>query len=401
MRGERLLALSLLVLAAGEPAVAAPVFVGTSVRGELDADAARQLSERVAGALELGGIDDVSGQRDGDSFATTPTQLLDAVDEARRRYAAAEFERAIAGCDEALERFEDGPAYGPDESTWRALTDVLVLRALALSRVDRERDAKATVRRLLVLRPEFSADPAAVPPDFVELVTAMRRVVSRRQPGALEVTSAPPGAQVVVDGRDVGVTPLRLEELPLGRHYVAVAGEGDRHTRRVELAAEAVRVDARLGDPRRIAARVLVRALATGLEERQLVELSSAVAPDVVVAVAVPASDSTRVVLGRVRDGKLDAVAGAVLPAAEADAERRLRALAEAVSAGKSVGDAKQRGLLLQGEEESDSGLLLVGAGIAAGAALVVAGVVGAVLVVMGRLEAEQGFYVGVDTSRL
>lgn len=44
--------------------------------------------------------------------------------------------------------------------------------------------------------------------------------------GVFVVASTPEGARVVLDGKDVGVTPLRLEGVPLGKHGVLVQMDG-------------------------------------------------------------------------------------------------------------------------------------------------------------------------------
>jgi hypothetical protein len=56
-------------------------------------------------------------------------------------------------------------------------------------------------------------------------------------PGTLHVTTTPPGAQVSVDGKPRGVTPLTLADLSVGRHEVVLKGEGGTLQRTVTIAA--------------------------------------------------------------------------------------------------------------------------------------------------------------------
>jgi hypothetical protein len=44
--------------------------------------------------------------------------------------------------------------------------------------------------------------------------------------GALEVSSTPPGALVQIDGRDAGVTPITLDDLPPGPHRIVLTAKG-------------------------------------------------------------------------------------------------------------------------------------------------------------------------------
>jgi hypothetical protein len=50
--------------------------------------------------------------------------------------------------------------------------------------------------------------------------------------GSLRVTSTPVGAEVLVDGKPRGVTPLNLTDLSLGHHEVELKGEGGTVRRR-------------------------------------------------------------------------------------------------------------------------------------------------------------------------
>ena len=59
----------------------------------------------------------------------------------------------------------------------------------------------------------------------------------RSGPGTLQVTTTPPGAQVIVDGKARGVTPLTLPDLKTGRHEVLVKGDGGSVQRTVSIAA--------------------------------------------------------------------------------------------------------------------------------------------------------------------
>jgi hypothetical protein len=55
--------------------------------------------------------------------------------------------------------------------------------------------------------------------------------------GSIEITSDPAGARVSIDGKSVGVTPLRVGDLAPGDHDVVLAGATGNVTRRVRLTA--------------------------------------------------------------------------------------------------------------------------------------------------------------------
>jgi PEGA domain-containing protein len=82
--------------------------------------------------------------------------------------------------------------------------------------------------------------PKATTPASPE-VTPQRRpepaAVTRKPVGTLSVTSTPPGARVVVDGKPRGVTPLELSDVSPGRHEVALKSDAGEVRRTIAVAA--------------------------------------------------------------------------------------------------------------------------------------------------------------------
>jgi hypothetical protein len=64
-------------------------------------------------------------------------------------------------------------------------------------------------------------------------------VPGRKGTGALRVSSTPPGAQVLVDGKPRGVTPLTLTDLSTGSHEVALQSDAGTVNRTVTVSANA------------------------------------------------------------------------------------------------------------------------------------------------------------------
>ena len=58
--------------------------------------------------------------------------------------------------------------------------------------------------------------------------------------GSLKVTSTPEGARVVIDGRDRGVTPLSLDDLPIGTHMVSIEAKNGSVQRSVAVSGDYV-----------------------------------------------------------------------------------------------------------------------------------------------------------------
>ena len=63
-----------------------------------------------------------------------------------------------------------------------------------------------------------------------------KAAAARAVPGTLQVTTTPAGAQVIVDGKARGVTPLTLTDLNAGRHEVSLKGEGGTVQRTIAIA---------------------------------------------------------------------------------------------------------------------------------------------------------------------
>lgn len=108
------------------------------------------------------------------------------------------------------------------------LADAMMMLAWAQFELGEASRSHATLLRLLTWRPDYQLNTTTFPPSLGPSVERARREVSRAARGAIEITSAPAGAQVYVDGRYVGVTPTSTEGLPVGEHWVTLKKEGFR-----------------------------------------------------------------------------------------------------------------------------------------------------------------------------
>jgi hypothetical protein len=85
-------------------------------------------------------------------------------------------------------------------------------------------------------RPKPAA-PVATPPPAAR-PQAAPTAARRRPTGGLEVKSTPPGAQVFVDGKSRGITPLTLTDLAVGKHAVELRSDAGTIERTVTVAAD-------------------------------------------------------------------------------------------------------------------------------------------------------------------
>ncbi len=90
---------------------------------------------------------------------------------------------------------------------------------LARGRVDA---AQARLRRALQLAPDIRAPPTRYAPRVRAELAALRGDPGPRSTLVVELIEPAPDAEVFVDGRPVGRAPLRLIDLPAGRHLVRI-----------------------------------------------------------------------------------------------------------------------------------------------------------------------------------
>jgi hypothetical protein len=104
--------------------------------------------------------------------------------------------------------------------------------------------------------PGRELDEVNYAPKIVNFYADVRRQVLARGLGDVEVLTPLPNAEIYVDGRRVGITPMVVSDIPAGRHSLLVVGEaGYRSFEVVEVQAEqrdTVRLavaDRRLAEP--------------------------------------------------------------------------------------------------------------------------------------------------------
>jgi hypothetical protein len=114
-----------------------------------------------------------------------------------------------------------------------AVAGVLVVGRYAIDRLGRSAsnvaDAPASSRSSSARSAEPSTAGAAEPSTARAATTAAR--------GSLRVESTPPGAQVIVDGKARGVTPLSIADLPAGAHTLELASAEGTVRRTIAIAA--------------------------------------------------------------------------------------------------------------------------------------------------------------------
>lgn len=124
--------------------------------------------------------------------------------------------------DKAIPLLEEGGA----EEGRDALLKALALRALILQIQGRVEEAQGDLQWLFTLAPGYGFDPEDLSPQFAELEARVRSQVAETPKVSWRVHSGEVHGLVFVDGVWRGVTPLLIEDVTPGRHYLTVLAPG-------------------------------------------------------------------------------------------------------------------------------------------------------------------------------
>ncbi|MDF1565999.1 MAG: PEGA domain-containing protein [Deltaproteobacteria bacterium] len=132
------------------------------------------------------------------------------------------YAEAISLLGEALEFFREA-----DLTLHRAaLAETQGLLAAAHLFADDEAEARNTLRALFTVDPTWDLPVERRSPKLGALIDTVRAELSALQRAPLEVRSSPEGARVILDGLELGLTPLTTAPLLPGRHVLALEREG-------------------------------------------------------------------------------------------------------------------------------------------------------------------------------
>jgi hypothetical protein len=102
------------------------------------------------------------------------------------------------------------------------LIDAYMLRGVALCRLHRNRDAEPVFARVMTFREGYEYDASRYPPECQDLFNGVRERTLAGPRASLEVITEPAGAEVYIDGRSYGPSPVVADDLLVGDHYVTI-----------------------------------------------------------------------------------------------------------------------------------------------------------------------------------
>ena len=147
----------------------------------------------------------------------------DLLEEGRVLYQNAEPDQAIPMLEMAAEELEAGIAATGNTDF---LIDTWLTLGLAYTGMGDVDNANRAYREVVVLDPTRELDPISYPPEVIEAYRAIHGEVMAQGTGSLALNASVQNAEIFVDGRSVGLAPVTVDNLPVGRHRVFVTAEG-------------------------------------------------------------------------------------------------------------------------------------------------------------------------------
>lgn len=156
-------------------------------------------------------------------------KIYSAFREGKRAYYELQFPEAEGAFRRVIRDAEEAP-----------LVESHLLLGQTLLALDRPGEARDHLREAYRLDPTRRLDPRLFPPRTIGLWKKVER--EALPDSVLEVTSDPPGADLLVNGTFRGITPMRLTRFPAGRHLLRFRASGHgTEVQEVNLVADQVK----------------------------------------------------------------------------------------------------------------------------------------------------------------
>lgn len=134
-----------------------------------------------------------------------------------------DFEGSAQAFQRSVTLFEEHLA---DVEDYAVLNDALLRWGVANFKAGYVEDAQSALKVWATLNPTTELKAGDYPDEVIEIVAKERRRAQKRGAGVLKVTSNPVGAEVLVDGKPVGKTPVELKDVLPGVHYLVIKNGG-------------------------------------------------------------------------------------------------------------------------------------------------------------------------------
>ncbi|MBL8939017.1 MAG: PEGA domain-containing protein [Archangium sp.] len=151
-----------------------------------------------------------------------PTRSLEdverQVESARTLFYNGQNDRALDLLKQALSELERAPIAG---QPWKVAAQALALQGVVSQTMGKKADAIDAFRRVLRVDPTHALSTDEYTPSVIAQFEVLRKELARQKKSTVQVQSSTPGAEVLIEGRVMGVTPLKLE-LPAASYRLMV-----------------------------------------------------------------------------------------------------------------------------------------------------------------------------------
>jgi tetratricopeptide (TPR) repeat protein len=170
-----------------------------------------------------------------------PTRTLDdvqrQVESARTLFYNGQNERALDLLKQALSELERAPVTG---EPWKVMAQAHALKGVVLLGLGKKAEAQEALRAVLRVEPTLALSKDDFTPSVLSQFEALRKELSRVKKAQVQVQSTPAGAEVLVEGRVMGVTPLTLSLPPSTYRLMVRAQERASFLRVISVPREGV-----------------------------------------------------------------------------------------------------------------------------------------------------------------
>ena len=197
--------------------------VPPSVQDQVLASIARQLRKQYSARVLSGrAVGRAVWGTFGSGLEEASMRFTSKVTEGKQAYQQLQVDKTIKKMNEALsvEQF-----CGPEIRDPSIFSDLHVFAGLAHLAQGGQDKAVANFRQAVSHDPGLVLSKKRFPPDVVDAFSQAKRQLLSSQPTQVSIVSRPAGAEVYVDGRSQGTTPVAAPFYP-GRHFIRVELEG-------------------------------------------------------------------------------------------------------------------------------------------------------------------------------
>ncbi|MFH1435578.1 MAG: PEGA domain-containing protein [Pseudomonadota bacterium] len=143
--------------------------------------------------------------------------------EAFQLYEDLDIPGAIEKAEEALEKLELGAAYLDDLTL---VVNILHLLGTCYTFNGDLNESSAAFLRAYLINPALKPDQNMYPPDICDVFEAVGAGAAQVGMGSISVSSEPKGASVYLDGMPMGVTPVTIDNIVIGKHFIRLSKLG-------------------------------------------------------------------------------------------------------------------------------------------------------------------------------